>query len=56
MTNARYRNIYLDNHYHFCTCTIVDRQPFLSDQETCLMILRIWASIGCDMRSRYVGS
>ena len=42
MTNDRYRNIYLDNHSHFCTASIVARMPLLNDDHARKLILDSW--------------
>ena len=42
MSNQRYRNIYLDNHSHFCTASIVDRLPLLACESACRMVLECW--------------
>lgn len=49
MSSNRYHNIYLDNHYHFCTASIVDFLPVLSDPECCQILLDIWQKL----RKRY---
>lgn len=33
MTNQRYRNLYLDNHSHFCTASIVDFLLLLTEPQ-----------------------
>ena len=42
MTNQRFRNVYLDNHSHFCTASIVKRLPLLADEALCRCILGSW--------------
>jgi putative transposase len=42
MTNTRYRNIYLDNHTHFCTASVVERLPLLSGDVICRAVLGVW--------------
>jgi len=42
VSNDRYRNVYLDNHCHFCTASIVQFLPLLADDSACRLALRVW--------------
>jgi REP element-mobilizing transposase RayT len=49
MSNQRYRNIYLDNHSHFCTASTVAFLPLVADDHARHLILKSWDK----QRSRY---
>ncbi|MDO8681952.1 MAG: hypothetical protein Q7N50_00525 [Armatimonadota bacterium] len=42
MSNVRYRNIYLDNHCHFCTASVVLFLPLFADPAACRLIINSW--------------
>ena len=42
MSNDRFRNVYLDNHSHFCTASIVDHLPLIDNDAIRQRILKCW--------------
>lgn len=49
MTNQRYRNVYLDNHSHFCTASVVARLTLLADDKARMQVINSWSR----QRARY---